>query len=37
VHVIPRFSGLKLPSFSDLKEAERDKLDAMANKIKQHF
>ena len=37
VHVIPRFSGQKLPPFSELKEAERDKLDAMANKIKQHF
>ena len=37
VHVIPRFLGQKLPPFSELIEAERDKLDAMANKIKQHF
>ena len=34
VHVIPRFEGQKLPSFSDLKEAERAKLDGLAKKIK---
>jgi hypothetical protein len=37
VHIVPRFEGQKLPSFSDLKEAERAKLDAMAKKIKQHL
>jgi histidine triad (HIT) family protein len=35
VHVVPRFEGQKLPSFNDLKEVERTKLDAMAKKIKQ--
>ena len=37
VHVVPRFEGQKLPAFSDLKEVERAKLDAMAKKIKQHL
>ena len=37
VHVVPRFEGQKLPSFSDLKEVERVKLDAMAKKIKQQL
>jgi histidine triad (HIT) family protein len=35
VHVVPRFTGQKLPQFSDLKEVERTKLDDMANKIKE--
>jgi histidine triad (HIT) family protein len=35
VHVVPRFEGQKLPSFGELREVERPKLDAMANKIKQ--
>jgi len=33
VHLIPRFTGMKLPSFNDLKVIERSKLDAMAKKI----
>jgi histidine triad (HIT) family protein len=33
VHVVPRFAGVKLPSFSDLKVVERSELDAMAVKI----
>ena len=37
VHVVPRFEGQKLPPFSELKEVERAKLDAMAKKIKQHL
>ncbi len=37
VHVVPRFEGQKLPSFSALKEVERTKLDAMAKKIKQQL
>jgi histidine triad (HIT) family protein len=37
VHVVPRFEGQKLPHFSDLKEVERAKLDAMAKEIKQHL
>jgi histidine triad (HIT) family protein len=35
VHVVPRFAGVKLPAFSDLKMVERSELDAMAQKIKQ--
>ncbi|MCW3995843.1 MAG: HIT family protein [Candidatus Bathyarchaeota archaeon] len=34
VHVVPRFLGQKLPSFSDLKMVERSKLDEMAKKIR---
>lgn len=37
VHVVPRFEGQKLPPFSELKEVERAKLDAMAKKIKQQL
>ena len=37
VHVVPRFEGQKLPSFSALKEVERTKLDDMAKKIKQQL
>jgi histidine triad (HIT) family protein len=37
VHVVPRFEGQKLPLFSDLKEVERDKLDALAKKIRQQL
>ena len=37
VHVVPRFEGQKLPSFSALKEAERAKLDDMAKKIKKQL
>lgn len=35
VHVVPRFGGQKLQSFSKLKEVERVKLDDMAKKIVQ--
>jgi histidine triad (HIT) family protein len=37
VHVVPRFEGQKLPPFSELKEVERIKLDALARKIKQEL
>ena len=37
VHVVPRFEGQKLPSFSNLQEVERAKLDDMAKKIKQQL
>ena len=37
VHVVPRFEGQKLPPFSELREVERLKLDAMAKKIKQQL
>jgi histidine triad (HIT) family protein len=37
VHVVPRFGGQKLPPFSELKEVERAKLDATAQKIKQQL
>jgi histidine triad (HIT) family protein len=36
-HIVPRFEGQKLPLFSELKEVERAKLDAMAKKIKQNL
>jgi histidine triad (HIT) family protein len=35
VHVVPRFEGQKLQSFSELKEVDRASLDEMAKKIKQ--
>ena len=37
VHVVPRFEGQKLPPFSELREVERAKLDALAKKIKQQL
>jgi diadenosine tetraphosphate (Ap4A) HIT family hydrolase len=37
VHVVPRFQGQVLPRFSELKEVERAKLDAMAEKIRHHL
>ena len=37
VHVVPRFEGQKLPSFSALKEVERAKLDEMAKKIRRQL
>lgn len=37
VHVVPRFEGQKLPPFSELREIERSKLDAIAKKIKQQL
>lgn len=35
VHVVPRFEDQKLPRFSDLVQIEREKLDAMAEKIRE--
>lgn len=37
VHVVPRFEGQKLPSFSSLKEVERSKLNDVAKKMKQQL
>lgn len=37
VHVVPRFEAQKLPSFSELREVERDKLDTMAKKIRKEL
>ena len=37
VHVVPRFEGQRMPNFNDLKPVERNKLDEMAKKIKQHL
>ncbi len=37
VHVVPRFEGEKLPSFSDLKVVERGRLEAMAQEIRLHL
>jgi histidine triad (HIT) family protein len=37
VHVVPRFEGQKLPPFTELKEVERAKLDALTKKIKQQL
>ena len=34
VHVIPRFEGAKIPRFSELAVASRDKLDEVAEKIR---
>ncbi len=36
VHVIPRYEGQKLPRFGEIPEANREKLDEAAKKIKQH-
>ena len=37
VHVIPRYEGQKLPSFSEASEAEREKLNKTAAKIRQYL
>jgi histidine triad (HIT) family protein len=37
VHIVPRFEGQKLPPFTELKEVERAKLDALTKKIKQQL
>jgi histidine triad (HIT) family protein len=37
VHVVPRFEGQRMPSFSELRPVERVKLDEMAKKIRQHL
>ena len=37
VHIVPRFEGQKLMPFTELKEVERAKLDALTKKIKQQL
>lgn len=37
VHVIPRYKRQKLPSFSEISEADREKLAQAAAKIRQHI
>ena len=37
VHIVPRHEGEKLPSFSDLKMLEREKLEEIAKKIRQNL
>ena len=37
VHVIPRYEGQKLPSFSEISEADREKLRQTAAKIQKHI
>ncbi len=37
VHVVPRFEGQKMPHFSDLKEADRSKMNEMAKRIRQEL
>jgi diadenosine tetraphosphate (Ap4A) HIT family hydrolase len=37
VHVVPRFEGQKLQSFSELREVDRASLDEMAEKIRQQL
>lgn len=37
VHVIPRYEGQKLPSFSELTEADREKLSQTAAKIRNYL
>ena len=37
VHVIPRYEGQKLHRFEEISEVDREKLNQVAAKIKQHF
>ena len=37
IHVIPRYEGQKLPSFSEISEADKEKLSQTAAKIRQCF
>jgi histidine triad (HIT) family protein len=37
VHVVPRFEGQKLPHFNELQLVEREKLNQIAEKIKQYL
>jgi histidine triad (HIT) family protein len=37
VHVIPRYEGQKLPSFSEISEADREELRQTAVKIRKHI
>jgi len=37
VHVIPRYKGQKLPRFEEIQQKEREKLDAVAKKLRQYL
>lgn len=37
VHVVPRYEGQKLPRFTDLPNAPREKLDAIAERLRIQF
>jgi histidine triad (HIT) family protein len=37
VHVVPRYTGQKLPRFEEIQEANREKLNKAAEKIRQHL
>jgi histidine triad (HIT) family protein len=37
IHVIPRYEDQKLPRFSDVKEADREKLSQTATKIRKYL
>ena len=37
VHVIPRYAGQKMPSFSETSEATKEKLNLTAAKIRKHL
>lgn len=37
IHVVPRYKGQKLPRFSDLKEAEKEKLSQTAAKLRKYL
>ena len=37
VHVVPRYEGQKLARFGEISEADREKLDQAAAKIRQHL
>ena len=37
IHIIPRYEGQKLPRFSDIKEADKEKLSQTAAKIKKYL
>jgi histidine triad (HIT) family protein len=37
VHIIPRYEAQKLPSFSEVKEADREKLSQTAAKIRKYL
>jgi histidine triad (HIT) family protein len=37
IHIIPRYEGQKLPRFSDIKEADKEKLSQTAAKIRKYL
>jgi len=37
VHIIPRYEGQKLPSFSEVSQADQEKLSQTAAKIRKHL